>query len=950
MHRIWSYISNINIHYFQDPEERQRMRLVNQMIFLNLLAAGVDLTTTAYINLPTLWIINVPSFLGLFLSFQVHRLGSRLYSILFFNLFLCTQIYLLENFYKHQLQLSQFYLPFALVQSLFLKKDEKLNLIAFIGIPIAFLALATFFRLSFSESRLLSEADMTFAQIGIGVNTVLIISLFLYALVHYKETIETKIGVNDLTLKAIIDNTQDSIWSLDKNYCLIAFNRVFDDNYLRLMGKHPQIGLPIFQEQHDRQWQVWKSIYDRGFAGENYHQEIRISYLDGTFRTFEVSVAPVLDANEEVIAITVYGKNLEERLAFESDLQRRQKEWEELTKAVPGVVYQIRGDVYNARQFTYLSPKAKEILGVNPNDIFSGRIALDSLIHEEDREKARLAEIKALQLGTEFATELRINTKEGPRWMYVRSNPMHDKQKTWTGLIFDIHERKTYEEQVKRTNTLLESINRNINEGLFRWSTQRGLIYCNNAAAQIFGYEDAHDLKNNGEKSALMRPEKEEALLQQLRKTGNLHGIEVELINRNGEPFTALMSGYVTTNQENELVIDGSIRDITQIKKYESELMKARDRAEEANRAKANFLSTMSHEIRTPLNAIIGLSDLLKDHSLPKESGEFVESIYYAAQNLLDLVNDILDYSKIEANKLSFNKVAVDLGALLKSSEKTLYHLIKEKAIHLDYQLDPELPKRLVLDPVRLNQILNNLVSNAIKFTPAGKVVLKATWNKQKKLLIIDVTDTGIGIAESDQQGIFDLFFQAQNHASEKSGGTGLGLTITRKLLEMQGGSLELIHSQLGVGSHFRATLHAQEVEPENTRPEHSGSDAMALAGKKVLIAEDNPVNALVTTKILEQWGCQVFHAENGQKAVIAYQRFTPDIVLMDLQMPVMTGQEAAKILLQNPNCAPIIALTADALETTRNEVIELGMKDFVSKPFNKEELLAKIVALLPKK
>lgn len=387
----------------------------------------------------------------------------------------------------------------------------------------------------------------------------------------------------------------------------------------------------------------------------------------------------------------------------------------------------------------------------------------------------------------------------------------------------------------------------------------------------------------------------------------------------------------------------------------EQELIQAKKQAEHASMAKAQFLSTMSHEIRTPLNAVIGITHLLLQDDPKPDQVENLNALRFSGENLLALINDILDFSKIEAGKIEFEEADFSLDEQMTGLRQSFGFKAREKGLEFNVCESSDIPATLVGDPTRLSQILNNLLSNAIKFTETGKVSLKVAVKKQTQKtvdLYFEVKDSGIGVPKDKLGAIFESFSQASTDTSRKFGGTGLGLTITKKLLELQGSKIK-VKSKTGQGATFYFTLRFKigqaKLVGRDSVFHQSGTDFESLEGYKVLLVEDNAMNVIVARQFLNRWKLDFDHAKDGEEAVRKVVDGAYDLVLMDLQMPVMDGYEATLLIRQTHPNLPIIALTASAMLEIQEQVYKVGMNDFVTKPFNPRDLYQKIVRYLYK-
>jgi PAS domain S-box-containing protein len=498
-------------------------------------------------------------------------------------------------------------------------------------------------------------------------------------------------------------------------------------------------------------------------------------------------------------------------------------------------------------------------------------------------------------------------------------------------------------------------------EGLFRISPDGTLLSANPTLARILGFDSIVQVLDEYSElleSVFLSRERIGQFLSELEQTGMVSGFEAQGVTRQGRTLWMALTARLNTDPDGREYIDGSLIDISErIEREQAD--KQRQIAEAATQAKSAFLANMSHEIRTPMNAIIGFSKLTQETTLDRKQHEYVTSIRNAAESLLTLINDILDFSKIEAGKMILEERPFKLEDTLTEVRRLFRTELRRR--RLGFRVEdktgrhPAFPADGVVlgDAMRLQQVLVNLVGNAVKFTESGHITLglevenaSPTW----LTLAVSVTDTGIGIDPEEQERLFGSFEQAESSTTRRFGGTGLGLTISRHLVEAMGGQIS-VTSEPGVGSCFRFTARlkaAPAQQPEPRRVARVERSSTLLRDRSILVAEDNVINQQLAMEVLQRAGARVDIAENGREAVDRATAARYDAVLMDIHMPMLDGLAATRLLREQGLTLPIVAVSADALSNSKTAALEAGCDAYVTKPIDFDELLNVMSRLLP--
>ncbi|MTI30565.1 PAS domain S-box protein [Xanthovirga aplysinae] len=613
-------------------------------------------------------------------------------------------------------------------------------------------------------------------------------------------------------------------------------------------------------------------------------------------------------------------------------------------------------------------------LNENFKRIFQRIYGLDPLeIHDSSRKitklfgKWRRYFLKAFE-GNAQHFEAQMKDKENRDvWLDIFLNPVFGQTKgskstvqEVSGIALEVTEKKKAALAVRESEEKYRNIFESFQDLYFTCCPMGAITTVSPSILELMGYR-AEEVMNKNITDYYLYNKKTKNLIRKLLKKKSVRNFEASLIRKDGQIIQCICNIRLIYDKENHpIAIEGVAREITTLKQINEELMKAKEVAENSLKVKEQFLANMSHEIRTPMNGIIGMIDLINSTFLNEDQKRYVQTIKKSSETLLHILNDILDLSKIEAGKMTLKKSPVPLRSVIEKIEALFSQQAVVKNITIKTNVNKDVPEFIMVDETRLLQVFSNLTSNAIKFTEGGgRVSISLKVNKKKGNLYLlkgEVKDSGIGISETDVSKLFSSFTQLDTSSSKSYVGTGLGLAITKELCHLMNGNIG-VSSTLGVGSTFWFTFEAEKTDKIPLIKELSLKEGMANKdffgdySPKILLVDDNQINRQVAGEILKSAGCQVDLAVGGWEAIDRLTKASYDVIFMDIQMPVMDGVETVKRIrqLNIPNLAPIIAMTAYAMQEDRNRFLQEGMDDYLAKPIKAMHLINKVRTWLVK-
>ncbi len=742
----------------------------------------------------------------------------------------------------------------------------------------------------------------------------------------------------------MFENFPTLIWKTDLEGNVVYFNR----SWSLFTGKDNEdyLGIKWLDLIHPEDRKFYMELKKKAFRSQkSFSIQYRIRHATGNYRWIEGIYSPSFEVDGSYGGYIGIGIDIADRKNLEEGLIR----YKMLAEKVRDTILFVENngkiiDANNAAVDLY-GYKRRELLELSVFDLIEGgrSVAIEEMKNGE-KDGVFFETIHKRQDGTPFPVEVSAKTSK------------INEKRVIICIIRDISERKNSENALIDSEEKFRQVFHNSSDAIFVQEINEDgangrLIEVNQTAGDMFQYtyEEFFELDDPIFK-IIQAPGDTERNLNELSEKDYIT-LQTKARRKDGSvlPVEVICSHCYLNEKKMAINI---VRDITERLAVEEALKLAKEEAETANQAKSEFLANMSHEIRTPLNGIVGMVNLMRLSNLNQEQQENIKIIKTCVNALLNVINDILDFSKMEAGKLEIKKQNCDIKALVEHTIKAQAPVAAAKGLELNYAFSAVVPQYVMADFHRIQQVLNNLISNAIKFTDIGEVWVKVknlSVAKQPIQLLFVVEDTGIGIAEENRQQIFESFSQVDGSFTRRFGGTGLGLAITRQLVELMGGKI-WVESTEGQGSRFYFQLNFEPGLAETSQQEKQLDYFKISEQYKILLTEDDKVNQLVISRMLNECGYGVDVAENGYEAVEMVRKNSYDIILMDIQMPEMDGIEATRRIREFNQEIPVLAITAYALHGDREKFLSQGMDGYISKPIKVEKLIEEIETCINRK
>ncbi|MFH0882562.1 MAG: PAS domain-containing protein [bacterium] len=761
----------------------------------------------------------------------------------------------------------------------------------------------------------------------------------------------------------IFEQLAEGIGIIDDRGCVVLANPVIE----KMMGVEPgglegkalssllhseSFSLAI-KEMEKRRKGIWGSYDVRPRSQEK--------------KILRIHATPIYSAQGEFRGSVVVGHDITESLQTQEELRKSKERLELILRGAELGAWDINLQTGEAKR----NDRWAEMIGYKPEEIPATLDAWNELMHPDDLPGANKTIADHLAGKTESTLiEHRLKTKSGA-WKWIQSWgrvvewDSEGKPLRATGTHLDVDDRKRAEERLRESEHMLAEAQRIAHIGHWDWRIGEDHLTWSDETYRLFGYEPGEIEPTIAMITSHLPVDDVERINKQIDRVLSSRADEFVVEYRilmDGEKIRyAYGQGTVNRDRDGTPVrILGTVQDVTERKLAEENLLKTSEElcktyedaadahraAEQANEAKSQFLANMSHEIRTPMTAILGFSRIVRDRVQDETTREFMENMVSSSEHLLDLINDVLDLSRIEAGRLTLSPEPIDLVKLVEDIVTLFGPLAGEKGLELQHSCEM-FPPRVELDRQRIRQIITNLLGNAVKFTSRGSVTLNVRTNEERDGIVVTVSDTGCGISDDDRGKIFKPFYQAEPPGADSSQGTGLGLAITYRMVQALGGRIDL-DSRIGSGTTFTVHIPCRFLDTLEDKEILIAVSDLPVASEKsldVLVADDHQSNRLLIDHLLTTRGHRVVMVENGQQAVDAFEKGLFDVVVLDVQMPVMDGHEAIRHIRRLPggDRVPIITLTAFAMRGDRLKSLEAGADAYIAKPFDPAHFVTKI-------
>lgn len=754
-------------------------------------------------------------------------------------------------------------------------------------------------------------------------------------------------------VNSILDGTNDLVFKTDARWRLIYTNRRWEE----LAGI--EVGSVLDWSRIGRfatgERSALLELKARVEAGQSHSEKflVAVTVATGELRQIEFRISPQFDASGNFAGAIGSGSDVTETLSRTRELAESETRFRRMAEAAPVGIFTANG----LGGITYVNTAWLKKFGLTEAEVLGDgwkQILANGEEYEDD--PAFTGFHKPGDVRHRIA---KFNGANGAFWCETVNSAEFDDSGNivgFVGVLHDITEQRLANELLREREEQLALLADNATDAVLRLSLNGSCVYASPSSQQLFGID--HRLMVGSQFITGFHPEDSDRVKKEFADLAAGKSERVRIAFRSAslvEPgvynWLEANCGLVRDAQSGEpTAIISSLRNINETKRLEAELFEAKERAEAAVTAKSAFLANMSHEIRTPMNGVIGFTELALAGDLAPDQRQHLEMIADSGRAMLRLLNDLLDFAKIEFGQMQMASEPTDLRHKLRGAIRLMEPVAVQKGLTLDLEIEDSVPAWFLCDPLRLRQILLNLIGNALKFTETGGVTIRGWVDSGEQSLFISVTDTGIGIPEAQLDYVFENFTQADASIARRYGGTGLGLPICSELSKLLGGNLK-VESTVGKGSCFTLNLPVVTCDAPARQPaaEIGAANLAETAGVRVLVAEDNKINQKLTLAMLANAGCSVFLAEDGQEAVemITAAHGTEaafDLVLMDVQMPHLDGLQATRKLREagiTPDILPVIALTANAYQDDIVACREAGMQDHIAKPLRMRDLHA---------